>query len=198
MSDVEDLVAEASNELTPADSLARLGRSRNATVRRAVAANPLTPPEALGRLVRDDDQAVLSAVARNPATPAAALWTLARDNAALRGTIAGNASVPPDLLAALVADEDKDVRFWSTFNPHISDEALESLIEDPHSKVRTRAAQALQARREVQRQRDHGRPPRPDAGAEPATAAATTTPDGTVEGGLWEQPPGGPDVPGDT
>lgn len=201
MPGVEERVALASNELTPAETLAGLGRDRSAPVRRAVATNRATPPEVLGRLAADKDHAVLGAVARNPATPPDALWTLARQNRSLRGTVAGNVSVPVDLLAALASDADEGVRFWTTFNPRTTDEILEALARDPHSKVRTRAVQALEARREIERQRRPGarsRSPRPAAaevGAEPAIPAVPTTADGTLAGGLWEQPPGGPDEP---
>ena len=90
----------------------------------------------------------------------------------------------PDVLARLATDWDVQVRLGAAGHPSLPLLALDDLARDTDRDVASTAVAAKRGRA--------ASPAIPARPAEPNVEAGNQAADGTIAGGLWEQPPSGP------
>jgi hypothetical protein len=122
-------------------------KSKNASVREAVASNPNCPEDLLRTLATDEDYYVCKGAASNSNCPEDLLRTLAKDEEAdVRHAAAKNPNCPEDVLRTLAEDGDADVRKAAISNPNCPEDALRTLAKDGYYDVRQAAAYNLRKR----------------------------------------------------
>ncbi|MGC4154464.1 MAG: hypothetical protein QM628_15500 [Propionicimonas sp.] len=183
----------ALDRFTAADILDRLAKDRDPAIRKAVAGNPNAPATALSRLATDSWPAVRQLVAVHRSAPPSALAKLARNKKDIdtRRYVARNPSTPAEVLAGLAGDPDAGVRYWVAWSPNLPLKALEGLASDPSEEVRQKALEML-ADRGAPQADPQPQTPAVSALREPDAPAVHRAADGTMAGGLWEQPPSEP------
>jgi hypothetical protein len=121
----------ASDEHTGARTLARLARSTDEHVRRAVAENTGVPSETLKDLSEDPGSSIRAAAACNEALDPGLLRALARDDdPEVRASAAGNARLDPALLGGLLFDDDRSVGLAAYGNPATRPEDKENVAAE--------------------------------------------------------------------
>jgi hypothetical protein len=121
-------------------------------------------------------------VALSRATPPSALVRLSHDkDLEIRRSVARNPGTPPGALALLATDWEAGVRLGAASNPHLPLAALDDLTGDRVPEIRAAAAAARRGR--------SAQPWQPAPSLEPDVAPVHRPADGTIAGGLWEQPP---------
>ena len=129
----------AANPGTPLHVLEELAEHDDIQVRLGVAENPNTPPGLLQELrTTGRYTAVNAALARNPNLPPELLQEMFLQHEAPLSSLARNPHTPPDVLRAIArGGEDLD-RVWLAGNPSLPEDVVQQLEQDPSRVVRAR------------------------------------------------------------
>lgn len=112
------------------DTLLRLAKDADASIRTGVARIPNAPPRILDTLASDSASAVREAVASNLSTPPAALHRLSKQPGyRIRARVAANPSARPDTLASLASSPNASVRSAVATNPSADPEIRDRLLQ---------------------------------------------------------------------
>jgi len=120
-----------------------------------LASNPDTSPETLDKLSKKDEPTIKERVAENPKTTSSTLKELSEnDSAEVKLAVAENTNTPSESLETLAEDPNPDVRYRLAENPNTPREILESLKKDENPYVNVKAEESLQATKSISQQAD--------------------------------------------